>query len=40
MKITCATPEQFFEAVEQLVRRGLTFRANAENYSIELLGGY
>lgn len=40
MKITCQTSEQFYEAVYQCVLKGLTFDADADKLTINLLGGY
>ena len=40
MKITCKTSEQFYEAVYNCVLKGLTFDADADKLTIELLGGY
>lgn len=40
MTITCATDEQFYDAILGLVQRGLTFEANADRLTIKLTGGY
>ena len=40
MKITCKTEEQFFEAVYNCVLKGLTFEADHDTLTINLLGGY
>lgn len=40
MKIYCDTTEQFYEAIYQLVIKGLTFEAFVDKLTIELLGGY
>ena len=40
MIIHCGDIAQFLDAIEGLVRRGLTFRADATQFSITLTGGY
>ena len=40
MTITCATDEQFYNAVAACVARGLRFTANANNLTITLNGGF
>ena len=37
---TCTDLDQFLDIIAGLVKRGLTFRANADRLTIELLGGY
>lgn len=40
MTIECTDLETFMDCVEGLVKRGLTFKANAERLTITLTGGY
>lgn len=40
MTIYCQCTERFLDTVEGLVRRGLTFRADADKCEITLLGGF
>lgn len=40
MIIHCYTAEEFFDAVEALVRRGLTFEADFTKLCISLTGGF
>ena len=40
MIIYCNTPEEFYGAIEELVRRGLTFTSHVANLTIKLTGGY
>ena len=39
MIIYCNTTEQFFDAIAELVQRGLTFTSHVENLTIKLTGG-
>lgn len=38
--IKCDTVEEFYDAVEALVKRGLVFRADVGKLTITLTGGY
>lgn len=41
MKITrCADLEQFLDLIAGLVKRGITFEANADRLTITLTGGF
>jgi len=40
MTIVCSTHNEYFEAIESLVRRGLTFEAVSSTLTINLTGGY
>jgi hypothetical protein len=40
MTIHCRDIEQFLNIIDGLVRRGLTFSANTNNYEITLTGGF
>ena len=40
MTIYCNCIERFLDTIEGLVRRGLTFRADADKMEIHLLGGF
>jgi hypothetical protein len=40
MTILCDTIFEFLDVIDGLVRRGLTFRADAKTFTIELTGGY
>lgn len=38
--LTCSTTEEFYDAVRELVHRGLIFRADVSRLTITLTGGY
>lgn len=38
--ITCCGKDQFMDVVEELVRRGIGFKANFDAMSINLTGGH
>ena len=38
--ITCCGKDQFMDVVEELVRRGIGFKANYDAMSINLTGGH
>ena len=40
MTIYCRTDAEFYAAIEQCVKRGLTFEAHADSLQIKLLGGF
>ena len=40
MTITFTLDDDFYGGIEQLVKRGLTFKAHFDQMTIELLGGY
>lgn len=40
MKITCSNTKQFYDTIEELVKKGLKFNADANKLIIELTGGY
>ena len=40
MMIVCDDLDDFMNVIEGLVKRGLTFQANASKLKIKLLGGY
>jgi hypothetical protein len=40
MTITCQNASQFFDSIEELVKRGLTFKAYHETFTITLTGGH
>lgn len=40
MTISTACLQQFMQVVEELVKRGLTFRADVQSLVITLLGGF
>lgn len=40
MTIYCRTETEFYDAILGLVTRGLTFKADASDLTIELLGGF
>ena len=40
MILTCSDIAQFLDMVQGLVMRGLTFRADAQTFTITLTGGY
>jgi hypothetical protein len=40
MIITCTNAEQFFNVIEELTRRGLTFTADYDRLIITLTGGF
>ena len=39
-KIQCESFESFIDTIEALVKKGLHFNADQDNYTIELTGGY
>lgn len=40
MTITHQTEHDFYDTIEALVKKGLTFEANGSTYTITLTGGY
>lgn len=39
-KIQYASVDEFYEGIEELIKRGLTFEAQARDLTIRLTGGY
>lgn len=40
MTIYCRTTDEFYDAIEQCVKRGLTFDARVQVLAVRLLGGF
>ena len=40
MKIQYSSADEFYEGIEEMVKRGLTFEAHARDLVITLTGGY
>ena len=40
MVIDCITLPNFYDTIEELVKRGLLFEADRHDYTIKLTGGY
>jgi hypothetical protein len=40
MRIYCNNTHEFYTAIEECVKRGLTFEANVQSLTIQLMGGF